>query len=258
MDLDSKEFIQPSMYTVVADWNDAPHLTDQMKRVYLATLSPHQRYSRTKGLPLLGSGAVYPVEEDILGVDDFKIPLHWKFIYGFDTGWHYNGVVFGALDPVNDILYIFRTIKLGAVEPSVVAAAIKRQGGSWMPGIADAADINKDDGKKTLWMYNKLGLKLQLPNKAIETGISEVWTRMKHGRFKVFRSCTDWFEEFRLFSRNKDGKLPKQDQHRRRELMDSTRYMVMSIEKAILKPEIKQNSAFTPPGFGAEHGWMGA
>ena len=38
-----------------------------------------QREARAKGIPILGSGRIFPVEEAIISVPSFKIPAPWKF-----------------------------------------------------------------------------------------------------------------------------------------------------------------------------------
>ena len=66
---------------------------------------------------------------------------------------------------------------------------------------------------------------------AVDAGILEILDRMQTGRFKVFASCLDWFEEFRMYHR-KDGKIVKVDD----DLMDATRYAVMMKRHATTRP----------------------
>ena len=40
----------------------------------------------------------------------------------------------------------------------------------------------------------------------------------------MFRSLGNWLSEFRLYQRDRDGKIVKQNDH----LMDATRYLIMS------------------------------
>ncbi len=47
---------------------------------------------------------------------------------------------------------------------------------------------------------------------------------MSSGKLKVFRSLGNWLSEFRLYQRDRDGKIVKQNDH----LMDATRYLIMS------------------------------
>ena len=52
-------------------------------------------------------------------------------------------------------------------------------------------------------------------------------------KLKVFGSLVNWFAEFRLYRRDENGKIVKDNDH----LMDDTRYLVMSgLDRAIAKP----------------------
>ena len=62
---------------------------------------------------------------------------------------------------------------------------------------------------------------------SVEAGIMDMLTRMEQGRFRVFNTLYDWFEEFRLYHR-KDGKIVKI----RDDLMSATRYAAMSLRHA--------------------------
>ncbi len=79
-----------------------------------------------------------------------------------------------------------------------------------------------NDGRQFLDIYRRLGLKLELADKAVEAGIQEVWELLSAGQLKVFRSCVPWFDEFRLYRRDDKGRIVKQNDH----LMDCTRYLI--------------------------------
>lgn len=51
------------LYFQVATWDDAPHLSEDTKSQLLAGYPEYQRELRSKGVPVLGSGAVYPFSE---------------------------------------------------------------------------------------------------------------------------------------------------------------------------------------------------
>ena len=56
-----------SKYVVFAGWQDVPHLSEEAKAGLAASYLPHERDARMKGIPSLGSGAIYPVpEEDVV------------------------------------------------------------------------------------------------------------------------------------------------------------------------------------------------
>ena len=73
------------------------------------------------------------------------------------------------------------------------------------------------------------------PNE-VETGIMDILDRMKTGRFKVARHLEDWWDEFRAYHRD-DGKIVK----RKDDLMDATRYAVMSLRFARAREGVVKN-----------------
>ncbi len=212
-------------FLVCATWDDAPHLTADMKREMLAAMSPHQRDARSKGIPSLGEGAIYPIMESEFMVDDFPIPAHWPRAYGFDVGWRFTAAVWGAYDPESDVLYLNSCYKMGQALPLTHVEGISARG-KWIPGAADpAARIgNQKDGENLLDEYVGLGLKLVKANNSVETGLLSVWMRLSTGKLKVFKSLTPWFSEFRIYQRDKHGKVKKENDH----LMDCTRYLVVT------------------------------
>jgi len=65
---------------------------------------------------------------------------------------------------------------------------------------------------------------------SVEAGLMDMLTRMESGRFKVFKSHLDWWEEYRLYHR-RDGKVFKQND----DLMAATRYAIMMLRFASTK-----------------------
>ena len=77
----------------------------------------------------------------------------------------------------------------------------------------------------------------------VEAGIMEMLDRMQTGRLRVARTCTEWFEEFRLYHR-KDGKVVKE----RDDALSATRYAIMMKRFAAPRP---RKSQLVVPNFGA-------
>jgi len=223
-----------SKYVVGATWDDAPHLDESEKKKLLESYPPHIRNARSKGIPSIGSGAIYPIAEEDITVGDFEVPEYWPRVYGMDVGWKFNGVVWAAWDRDKDVVYITDVYKRGQAEPEVHASAVKKRG-EWIPGVMDPAaeGSNQKDGTKLIEEYEDLGLDITPADNSVEAGLFEVYKRMTTGRLKVFRSCTPWFEEFRIYRRDKRGKVVKENDH----LMDPTRYLIMSgLDIAKTKP----------------------
>jgi hypothetical protein len=212
-----------SKFIISATWDDVPHLSAETKAELFASIPPYQRDARSKGIPVLGAGAIYPVPESELLVSDFDIPKHWPRGFGLDVGFNVTAAVWAALDRQSDVLYLYNAYRRGEVEPVTHAAAIKARG-EWVPGQIDPASRGRSqvDGRMLLQMYLDLGLKLNTAQNAVETGIYEVWCRMTTGRLRVFRSLQSWLEEYRLYRRDEKGKVVKVADH----LMDATRYII--------------------------------
>lgn len=211
-------------YLVTMTWDDAPHLDEKAKAELWASLPPHERDARSRGLPSRGSGVVYPIAEPEIAVNDFPVPAHWPKAYALDFGWNWTAALWMAYDRETDIVYLTSCYKRGEAEPPVHAEAINARG-KWIPGCADPAGAktrNIDDGKKIIDNYRRLGLKLSEADNAVEAGVFDVWIRMSTGKLKVFRSLVAWFEEFRLYHRDEKGKIVKENDH----LMDDTRYLI--------------------------------
>lgn len=243
-----------SKFVVMATWDDAPHLLDEVKKELWNSIPPFQRDARSKGVPQLGAGAIYPVPESDFVVDDFPIPDHWPRAYGMDVGWNRTAVPWGALNRETDTLYLISEHYRGQAEPSIHAEAVKARG-AWIPGVMDPAARGRSqvDGRQLLQDYIDLGLDIDVAFNGVESGIYEVWQRLSTGRLKVFKSMSNWLFEFRLYRRDEKGHIVKSNDH----LMDATRYLVMSgIERAKTKPADKPNQTIEYSEGGHSTGWM--
>lgn len=209
---------------VMAGWDDVPHLSEAQKSKMLAEAEPHLRAARSKGVPSIGSGAIYPIAEDQIVVDDFAIPEHWPRVYGLDVGWKVTAAVFAAIDREADIVYLYSLHYQGQQEPSTHVAGIKARGD--LKGVIDPAARGRSqkDGEQLLQIYQDLGLDLLPADNSRESGLFEVYQRLATGRLKVFRSLREWFGEYRIYHRDEKGHIVKEKDH----AMDATRYVVVS------------------------------
>jgi phage terminase large subunit-like protein len=248
------EKAEGSKLVVMATWDDAPHLSDDVKKELWNSIPPFQRDARSKGIPQLGAGAIYPVPESDIVVDDFPIPEHWPRGFGMDVGWNKTAAAWFAVDREADKIYLYSEHYRGQAEPSVHADGIKARD-EWIPGVIDPASRGRGqkDGEQLFQMYKDLGLDLEFAANGVEAGIYQVWQRMSSDRLKVFRSCQNWLSEYRLYRRDEKGQIVKDHDH----LMDCTRYFVMSgLERAKTKPVEKPKQQFEY-GNTNSGGWMG-
>lgn len=246
-----RDFLQPEgdtgKFCVQASWSDVPHLSEAAKAELLASIPAYQREARSKGVPQLGSGAIYQIAESDVVVADFQIPDHFPRAYALDIGWNKTAAVWGARDNETGVIYLYSEHYQGQAEPILHATAIKSRG-SWVRGVIDPAARGRSqvDGSQLIQIYQECGLHLEPAINAVEAGIYAVWQLMAAGKLKVFRSLGNWLSEFRLYQRDQDGKIVKAHDH----LMDATRYLVMSgRERMRTKPEApKQVLEYRYPG----------
>lgn len=237
-----------SKYVVNAGWDDVPHLSEQAKAELLAAIPPYQRDARSRGLPVLGAGMIYPVPEEAYLVEDMPIPAHWRRAYALDVGWRRTAAIWGAYDPEADTWYLYSEHYRSEAEPAVHAEAIKSRG-AWIEGVIDPAARGRQqhDGLQLWQSYCDMGLQLTTAKNAVEAGLYEVWQRLSTGRLKVFQSLGHWRKECRLYHRDEQGRIVKEQDH----LMDATRYLVMSgsdVARAVPVEREEERYEFTVGG----------
>ena len=217
-----------------ATWDDAPHLSEEIKERFIESFPLHERDARTKGVPMMGEGRVFPVDEKELSIPSFEIPTHFARICGVDFGIsHPAAASWMAWDRDSDIVYVYDCYKQANETPVYHAQAINKRG-NWIPVSFPHDGMNREkSGGRTLRDHyaesgiNMLGISARYDNKKggaqpVEPIVMEMLERMKTGRFKVFSHLNEWFSEFRNLHR-KDGKI----QAVRDDILKSTMYGVM-------------------------------
>lgn len=213
-------------WTTVIGWKDVIHLDEKTKRALLATYLPHEIRAKTEGLPSLGKGLIWPIDERELMCRPFEIPFSWPRAFAFDPG-GVSACIWGAYNKDNDTWYIYDEYKVENRDPLYHVAAIKARG-AWIPGIADPSIQrlkNLELNRVLLEQYRNLGLEVQMANNSLIPGLQEVWLRMNTNRVKIFTNCQMLLDEIRTFSYGKDNMPAKdQDDHE----CDCLRYLMMS------------------------------
>ncbi len=240
---------------VIATWDDAPHLSEAQKTAFFKTIPPYQRDARTKGIPVLGSGRIYPIPEEDIVVADFALPKHFPRAFGLDVGWNRTAAVWLAQDRDSGVGYLYSEHYRAEAEPAVHAQSIRARG-AWIPGVIDPAAHarSQDDGTQLLADYRDLGLDLEPAISAVEAGLLECWQLLSDGRLKVFASLANWRQEFRLYHRDDKGRVVKKMDH----LMDAMRYLILSGRERLRLPPVKteREERFIHPRHDSA-AWMG-
>lgn len=228
-----------SRHVVRATIDDAvPHIYSREEADKIIEGYPeHERDARSKGIPTLGSGRIFPIAEDIIKIQAFAIPNHWAQVAALDFGWdHPTAAVSGAWDRDSDVFYVTRAYKRREAAPVEHAAALKPWG-DWIPWMwpHDGLQHDKGSGEQLASQYRNCGLAMHPErvtfedgSNGVEAGLMEMLQRMQTGRLKVFEHLSEWFDEFRLYHR-KDGKVVKEFD----DLMAATRYALMGKRFAI-------------------------
>ena len=228
--------LKPHQQLYNATWDDAPHLDDEVKEEILAALPPHERKMRSEGIPVLGSGLVFPVDIEQIKRPAFAIPAHWARICALDFGYdHPTAAVWIAHDRDHDVAYVYDIYRKSGETPLVHGQSIKARG-DWIPVIwpHDGAQHDKGSGEPLAAIYRKAGVNMfpkhfENPEggQGVEPGLMEMLQRFQTQRLLVFDHLGEFFEEMRMYHR-KDGKVVKE----RDDLMSAARYAVMSLRYA--------------------------
>lgn len=239
---------------------DADHYTPEDRARIIASYPAHEREARANGVPTLGSGRIFPIEDAAIKERAFSLPSHFKRIVGMDFGWdHPAAMVWIAYDEEQDVVHIYDAWRARENTPAMQYVTYKAKG-DWIP-VAWPHDGNQHDkgsGQALANQYSALGFKMhhkhathkpdknaEPPQKegeggyTVEPGITDLLDRMMTGRLKVAEHLLDWWEEFRLYHRE-DGKIVKVDD----DLMAATRYGVMMLRHA-KQPRIERQ-VYTP------------
>jgi phage terminase large subunit-like protein len=239
---------------------DAEHFTPEQRQVIINAYPVHERDARTKGIPILGSGRIFPVSEETITIAPFEIPDHWPRLGAMDFGWdHPFAAVELAWDVDQDTVYVMKAHRLREATPVVHASAIRPWGPlPWAWPRDGRRETLEGAGIALAEQYKAQGLAMMFQHAqfedgsvSVEAGLMNMLVRMETGKFKVFNTLNDWFEEFRLFHR-KDGKVVKQGD----DLMSATRYGVMMLRFAETIYRKRPPRRYRFRGAGGGTAWM--
>jgi phage terminase large subunit-like protein len=242
--------------TLVID--EAEHFSAEERARIIASYPPHEREARTKGVPTMGSGRIFPVPEETITCEQRDFPKHWPRIGGMDFGWdHPFAAVELVWDRDSDTVYVSRCYRIRESTPIIHAAALRPWGKDlpWAWPRDGRRETLEGAGIALARQYSEQGLNMlsrhaQFEDKSVsvEAGIADMLIRMQSGRFKVFKHLNDWFDEFRLYHR-KEGRVHKEGD----DLLSATRYAVMMLRHAeTSEPPVKRTIRRSTSG------WMAA
>lgn len=217
---------------------DADHIPVAKRQAIIDDYPAHEREARAKGIPMLGSGLIFPFADEWITCPPFEIPRFWPMICGMDFGInHPTAVIWFAWDRDTDTVYMIGEYRASNTSAGVHAGAIKSRGPLIPVAWPHDGEIRaKETGTPLATHYRSIQGLNMLPTHAmfsddssisVERGITEMHTRMETGQWKVFTTCNMWLEERRMYHR-KDGKIVKEAD----DLIDASRYAMMMLRMA--------------------------
>ena len=237
-----------------ATWDDASetvmslkgqkgHLDEGVMQQILSSYSPHEREMRRYGRPSIGSGLIFPIQEEKLMIDPMPMQDHWPRIAAIDFGWdHPTAVVWGAIDTEEEVFYGYDCYRMSKASPTVHSQTIRTR--PHIIPIAYPHDGNRRDSMGNPGLadqYRNLGCNMLLEHftnppalgenkggNSIEEGLMAMLQAMENDKFKVFSTLSDWFEEFRMYHRKGGKVVPIRD-----DIMSATRYAFQSQRFAV-------------------------
>ena len=223
------------------------HLEDEDIQRMEDNCPPHEREMRLMGQPKMGDGAVWgETRKSDITVEPFDIPNHWIKCGAVDFGWnHPYAVAFAAYDHTTDTVYIYDVVKDRKQPVPIIASQIKSRGkhipivyphdgnNETLNGIALAQQfLNEGCNMHYERFKNPEHLEGKRDND-VETGLTEMRTRMVTGRFKVFSNCKAWLDEFDGYQYQVRPNGKAEIIKRNDDAMDAGRYVTMSIIQGI-------------------------
>jgi len=218
--------LKMGQFVMYLTWDDALHMTPEMKADRLSKFPEHEREMRSKGIPLQGSGLVFSQTLETMLIDPFDIPTHWYRGIGVDFGYnHPFGAGMIAHDRDSDVMYLVAEYRESKTVPAVHASAIKAWGDYPVFWPHDGLNSEKGTGIQLVDKYKDAGLPMFYkktsnpppPGKlegeggnSVEASLLDMNERMGRGAFKIFRTCRLFQEEYRMYHRaldSKDGRL---------------------------------------------------
>lgn len=166
-------------------------------------------------------GLVYPMYEDCI-VDDFEIPTHWKRRFGGDFGLN-NPTAFAylATDPADGTVYLYKEHKKSHETVEYHANVLLKELKKLPYGViddlvGDAAGQQKTAGdpQSVFDHYAEYGVYWNPSTKRLDDSIMKLYTYMRKGRFKIFRSCHEAIDEFSSYKypeRSLDKEIKDED-----------------------------------------------
>lgn len=247
------------LYLQAVTWDDCPHLTPEVQKRLLAGIPEWQHNVRMKGIPFMGSGAIFPYKEsdicyDELDYDNPSLVINVGIDFGISND--PSVLMYCIYDKNEDIYYIDEEVFLDdsfeARAPDNIArtilegpypnieAIIPHDGGMKSENPMAKAKLMEDYGFHNLNQARNPSSIIKGGKEASMTripGLDWMALRMREGRLKVNRKCKHFLKEMGAYyyqtlpsgSVEPKGKMGDH-------AIDAARYALMSLVRGIYSP----------------------
>lgn len=208
---------------VTMGFKDSLHMTEEKVKDALAKYPKHEHDARMNGVPLLGSGKIFTVDDTLVRFKrSLPIPVEFAKLWGIDFGiTHPFAAVLIAWDREMDVIHVLTGYRASNQIPIVHAEAMRHIAAdvpvAWPH---DGHQRDKGSGEELAKQYKSAGLKM-LPTHAhyptggfsTEAVVMEVEQRLMKaggpGGMVIREDFDDLFDEIRMYHR-KDGLIVKE------------------------------------------------
>lgn len=237
----------PKQHTVQITWDDVPHLDEEWKQSAIAKYKlydPNSIDARSKGQASAGSGRIYPVIEQDVVVQPFKIPDFWPRAYGLDFGWNMTAAIWAAKDPNTGVLYLYSEYYRGKLIPQMHVANIQAKGKK-IPGAYDPSGGGRNEnGRMISDIFRTLGLNI-VPGSNDASLRAVILNMFETGALKIFSTLENFLKELRIYRYDfKNPNVPKKDQADH--LLDALKYLISQFDY-IARSEIQMKPKLHSP-----------
>lgn len=238
------------LFLLPASWDDCPNFTPEQIEQELAQYPKWQHEMRRRGVPVIGTGAVFDVDDSQIKLMAIAPGAHWETLAAIDWGENLDPTVIavGCKNPDNSHFYITDIHYLNgdtySRSPANVARILKEN----YPGITV---IRPHDHPALSQQLREFGInvmvepfrnppqsmlrahkKTSVENtnaRDIEVGLDEMRLLFSEGRLKVLAHCSKWFEEKASYFYTQNKNSGKVDRSKPDHAMDASRYLVLSL-----------------------------
>lgn len=258
----NRHFIEGSergdVWLQYAAWDDCEHMTEDEIEKMLKRFPKYQHDMRRKGLPFLGSDAVFPIDPERIKVSEITPLPHWRVVSAMDDGTVVDPAVICTAfhDPDNDKYYLAHEIYIdGDVldkSPKRLAEEVLASRFSGVPLIVPH-DMGSPDNHNVMGrakLMQEAGVNVESvvfrnpndvefeiqhvsrttrSNRAVEPGLMVMRQLMEDEKLKVSIRCSNWFrekEEYYYYTNPNTGESKRKGAHH---TIDASRYAIMSL-----------------------------